>query len=237
MVPAKSGPVSGCRSAVSVVIPTWNEAEELPETLRRLGAADGIHEIIVADGGSADATRAVAESAGARWLEAPRGRGGQLRAGCAAATGDVVVMLHADTWVPRNFAEAVHQSLAKADVVGGGFWKVFRRPTLLMRGSRLKCWLRLKAGGLVLGDQGIFVRREVLERIGGVPDLAIMEEFELCRRLRDEGRLVLAPATVVTSERRFRQLGVLRTYARMWRVSLAYRAGVPPDELKRIYER
>lgn len=222
---------------MSVVIPTWNEAEELPETLRRLKEAVGIHEIIVADGGSSDATRAAAESASARWLEAPRGRGRQLRAGCAAATGEVIVMLHADTWVPPDFVAAVHRSLGEADVVGGGFWKVFRRPTLLLRGSRMKCWLRLKAGGLVLGDQGIFVRREVLERIGGVPDLAIMEEFELCRRLRGAGRLVLAPATVVTSERRFRQLGVLRTYARMWRVSLAYHAGVAPDELKRIYER
>lgn len=122
-------------------------------------------------------------------------------------------------------------------MVGGGFWKVFRNPTWLMRGSRFKCWLRLKAGGLVLGDQGLFVRRDVLERIGGVPDLPIMEEFELCRRLRKEGRLVLAPATVVTSERRFRQLGVLRTYARMWRVSLAYQVGVAPEELRRIYER
>lgn len=222
---------------MSVVIPTWNEAEELPETLRRLKAVDGIHEIIVADGGSTDATQTVAEGAGARWIAAERGRGRQLRAGCAAATGAVVVMLHADTWAPANLAEAVLQSLGRADVVGGGFWKVFREPSWLMRGSRFKCWLRLKAAGLILGDQGIFVRRDVLGRIGGVPDMPIMEEFELCRRLRGQGRLVLAPATVVTSERRFRQLGVLRTYARMWRVSLAYQAGVAPEKLKAIYER
>ena len=222
---------------MSVVIPTLNEAEELPETLRRLKAVAAIREIVVADGGSSDGTREVAESAGARWINGPRGRGRQLRAGCAATIGDVVVMLHADTWVPANLGEAIRQSLTRADVVGGGFWKVFRHPTWLMRGARFKCWLRLKAGGIILGDQGIFVRRDVLERVGGVPDLPIMEEFELCRRLRAEGRLVLAPATVVTSERRFRQLGVLRTYARMWRVSLSYQAGVAPEELKRIYEK
>ena len=102
--------------------------------------------------------------------------------------------------------------------------------------ARLKCWFRLKLAGLVLGDQGFFVRRETLERIGGVPDMPLMEEFDLCKRLRREGRLVLAPATVVTSERRFRKLGVLRTYARMWRVGLGYRMGQPLDELKRIYE-
>ena len=237
MLSAKAGPTAGSGPAVSVVIPTWNEAAELPETLRRLQAVAGVREIIIADGGSTDATRAVAEAAGARWIQVSRGRGRQLRAGCAAAKGDVIVMIHADTWVPPNLAEAIGQSLRRSDVVGGGFWKVFRHPTWLMRGARFKCWLRLKAGGLILGDQGIFVRREVLERVGGVPDLPIMEEFELCRRLRREGRLVLAPATVVTSERRFRQLGVLRTYARMWRVSLAYQAGVAPEELKRIYER
>jgi rSAM/selenodomain-associated transferase 2 len=221
---------------VSIVIPTLNEAVELPETLRRLRALPGLHETIVADGGSTDATREIATQAGARLIETMPGRGHQLRAGAAAASGEVIVFLHADTWVPDHLVEALHQALANPRVVGGGFWKVFRHPTLLMRGSRTRCWFRLKLGGLVLGDQGFFVRRDVLERIGGVPEMVLMEEFELCRRLRREGRLVLAPATVVTSERRFRKLGVLRTYARMWRVSLGYRCGQPLDELKRIYE-
>jgi rSAM/selenodomain-associated transferase 2 len=221
---------------VSIVIPTLNEATELPETLRRLRALPGLHETIVADGGSTDATRKIAAEAGARVLRTTPGRGHQLRAGAAAASRDWIVFLHADTWVPANLIEALSTALADSNVVGGGFWKVFRHPTLLMRGSRPKCWIRLKLGGLVLGDQGFFVRRDVLERIGGVPDMPLMEEFELCKRLRREGRLVLAPATVITSERRFRKLGVLRTYARMWRVSLGYRFGQPLDELKRIYE-
>jgi rSAM/selenodomain-associated transferase 2 len=221
---------------VSIVVPTLNEAVELPETLRRMRALPELHEIIVADGGSTDATVGLALAAGANLVRTAPGRGHQLRMGAEAATGDVIVFLHADTWPPADLDEALRKALADPRVVGGGFWKVFRHPTALMRGSRLKCWFRLKLGGLVLGDQGIFVRRAVLERVGGVPDMPLMEEFELCKRLRREGRLVLAPATLVTSERRFRKLGVLRTYARMWRVSLGYYAGQPLDKLRRIYE-
>jgi uncharacterized protein len=222
---------------ISVVIPTLNEAAELPETLRRLRSLPDLHEIIVVNGGSTDDTTALAAKAEVQVLIHKPGRGGQMRAGANAASGDVILFLHADTWLPEDAVSAIRCALSKPRVVGGGFWKVFRQPSALMRGSRLKCWFRLNLGGLILGDQGIFVRRDVLEQIGGVPDMPLMEEFELCKRLRRQGRLVLAAATVVTSERRFRRLGVLRTYARMWRVSLSYYAGQPVEELKRIYER
>ena len=88
----------------------------------------------------------------------------------------------------------------------------------------------------ILADQGIFLRRETLARIGGVPDVPLMEEFELCKRLRPLGRIALADATVITSARKFRKLGVLRTYALMWRVTTGYYRGVPLEELRRLYE-
>jgi GT2 family glycosyltransferase len=92
-------------------------------------------------------------------------------------------------------------------------------------------------GRRIVGDQGMFIRSQVLEKVGGVPDLPLMEEFELCRRLRKEGRLALADATVVTSARRFMKLGVIRTYLRMWWVTTLYRLGRPAHELLRIYEK
>src|SRR5262245_7299184 len=159
-----------------------------------------------------------------------------MRLGAAQALGEVLLLLHADTWLPPSAGRAILECLRDETVVAGGFWKVFRDAPWLMRGSRARCALRLWLGRRVLGDQAMFIRRETLERIGGVPDVELMEEFELCRRLRQLGRLVLAPATVTTSARRFRQRGVIRTYLRMWRVALCYRLGVSLPALKRLYE-
>ena len=223
--------------SISVVIPTWNEADALPETLERLQRVPEVVETIVADGGSADETVALAGRAGCRIVKSAAGRGRQLRAGAAVATGDVVLMLHADTWLETGAGAAVLRSLQDPTVVGGGFWKEFREGTWLMAGSRWRCAPRLFLFRRVLGDQGIFVRRETLESVGGVPDLPLMEEFRLCELLNRRGRLALAGSTVFTSARRFRKLGAFRTYFRMWRVTVLYHLGVKPEVLKGIYEK
>jgi rSAM/selenodomain-associated transferase 2 len=222
---------------ISVVIPTLNEAANVPEMIRRVRESPEIVEIIVVDGGSSDNTPRIAEQLGCRVLTTTPGRGGQLRAGANEAKGDVVLLLHADTFLPAHAGHALLNCLRDTAVVAGGFWKVFHEPAPLLLGSKLKCGIRLLLGRRIAGDQGLFVRREVLEAIGGVPDQPLMEEFELCRRLRRVGRLALADATVVTSARRFARLGVLRTYFRMWWVTTLYRFGVPPQQLQQIYER
>lgn len=225
-------------SSVSIVIPALNEALDLPETLRRARAIPEVSEIIVVDAGSTDATREIAERAGCRVLSAIQpSRGGQLRIGCLAATGDAIILLHADTWLPENAGKALLTTLLDPCVVGGGFWKTFRERHYLMLGSRARCALRLHLFGRVLGDQAMFVRRTSLEAIGGVPDMPLMEEFELCRKLRALGRLALADATVVTSVRRFIERGILRTYLRMGWVTLKYCLGAKPESLRKIYER
>lgn len=221
---------------IAAVIPTLNEEQALPETVASLRRNPEITQIIVADGGSTDGTVEVAESLGCEVVTAPRGRGFQMRRGAEAAEADVVVFVHADTTLPPQAGAALLRCLRDPLVVGGGFWKKFRRAPLVMRGSRFRCWLRLWWAGRVLGDQALFVRRRALALAGGVPEQPLMEEVELCRRLRRQGRLALAGAAVVTSERRFRRAGVLRTYWRMWRVSRAYRRGASPEELVRLYE-
>ena len=225
-------------SNISIVIPTLNEAAELPETLRRLRLVPEVKEVIIADGGSGDDTVKLAEAAGCVVVSSATGRGRQLRAGAERATGEVILFLHADTWVPPDAGEALLACLAQPGVAAGGFYKIFRDPpNWLVRGSKFKCWWRLLVARRVMADQGIFLRRETLARIGGVPDVPLMEEFELCQRLRPLGRIALADATVVTSARKFRKLGVLRTYALMWRVTVGYYRGVPLEELRRLYER
>lgn len=222
---------------LSIVIPALNEADELPETLRRARALPEVCEIILVDGGSSDRTRELAAASDCLVLTAPASRGGQMRLGAARATGDVVLLLHADTWLPPEAGRAALDALRDPRIVGGGFWKTFRQPHWLMRGSRLRCALRLWFGGRILGDQAMFIRRAALDRIGGVPDLPLMEDIELCRRLRSLGRLQLADATVSTSTRRFRKLGVLRTYLRMTHVSLRHWLGAKPEELRNLYEK
>jgi rSAM/selenodomain-associated transferase 2 len=222
---------------LSVVIPTFNEASVLSETVQRARALSEISEIIVVDGGSSDGTVAIAKRFGCRVLAAPRGRGAQMRLGAQQATGDVVMLLHADTWLSPQAGYAALNCLRDATVVAGGFWKSFRATPFLLLGSRFRCGVRLLLGRRILGDQVLFIRREILEMIGGVPAQPLLEEFELCRRLRRVGRLALADATVTTSARRFQELGVLRTYFRMWRVSTLYRLGVSPAKLVQLYER
>lgn len=160
-----------------------------------------------------------------------------MRLGALAARGDIVLLLHADTWLAPECGAAIVNCCRDGRVVGGGFWKVFREASPWLRGSRLRCGLRLLIGRRILGDQAIFVRREVLASIDGVPDMPLMEEFELCRRLRRQGRLCLADATVTTSARRFARLGIVRTYLRMWWVTVRYRLGTAPGELSRLYEK
>ncbi len=223
--------------SISVVIPVLNEAAELPATLERLKAVPQVGEIIVVDGGSKDGTRSVAERYACKVLTAPPGRGHQLRVGAKHATGDVVMMVHADTWLPPHAGTALLNCLRDPLVVAGGFWKHFREyPHPILYGSRWRCGFRLVFGRWIAGDQALFVRREVLESVGGVPALELMEEVRLCALLRKRGRLALAGENVSTSARRFAKFGTLRTLWLMNILLWKYRRGTPPAELRQIYE-
>jgi rSAM/selenodomain-associated transferase 2 len=224
-------------ATVSVVIPTLNEAAALEASVHSARANSEVMEVIVVDGGSGDGTPEIARRLGCLVLASRMGRGQQLRLGTSVARGDVLLFLHADTLLPATAARAALNCLRDSLVVGGGFWKAYGDGSWLLSGSRIKCALRLLVARRILGDQAMFVRRDALAQIGGVPELQLMEEFELCRRLRRVGRLALAEATVVTSARRFARLGLLRMTWRTWWLSLRYRLGTPPRELRRIYER
>ena len=224
-------------STISVVIPTWNEAESLAATVKAARQALEVKEILLADGGSTDGTRGVGESLGCRVFQTARGRGTQMREAARHARNEIVLLLHADTLLSEADGRRLLHVFRDRRVVGGGFWKRFDRRSFWMSGSRFRCLIRLYLGRRVMGDQAMFVRRDVLERIGGVPDLPLFEEFELCRRLNRIGRLALADGTVVTSARRFRDRGVWLTYWLMWRITLGYYWGTPVKELAEKYRR
>ena len=220
--------------AISVIIPTLNEASELPETLKRAQGNPEMQEIIVVDAGSTDDTQAIARKHNCIVIESEPSRGKQLRLGAQRASGDVNLFVHADTWLPENAGVVIAQTLARPVVVAGGFYKRFRDGGALP-GSRLRCWLLWALTNRLFGDQAIFVKRGVLEQCGGVPDVPLMEEFELCTTIARNGRIALASATVLTSARKFREEGMLRTYWRMARCTFRYWLGTSPKRLVEIY--
>ena len=216
---------------LSVVIPARNEAPTIGPVIDR-ARAGGPLEIIVAVGRSADATAAVAAARGARVVEGEPGRGPQLNAGAAAATGGVLLFLHADTLLPAGYGEDVRRVLARPGVCAGAF-------SLRIGGAGR--WLRVVEGlanwrarlGAPYGDQALFVAAPVFRAVGGYPDAAGMEDLELVRRLRRVGRIGIADACVVTSPRRWLRHGVWRTTLLNQACVAAYLLGVSGDRIGR----
>ncbi len=193
----------------------------------------------MADAGSVDGTDAVA-AARARLLAAPPGRGRQLNAGAQAARGEVLVFLHADTWLSPGAAGALERALARPDVCGGCFKLALRgssarRPVARFLAACINArsrWLRTATG-----DQAIFARRAAFERIGGFPAERLFEDVLFYRELRRLGRVVVLDPPARTSDRRWRRRGYARTIATHLWLRLLFFAGVPPARLAGFYER
>jgi rSAM/selenodomain-associated transferase 2 len=218
---------------LSVVIPALDEAERIEMAIR--GAFDAPPgatvdpdelEVIVVDGGSSDATRGIAAAAGARVLACERGRARQLGLGVRESRGDVVLLLHADTRLPAGWRSAVRSALGDPRVVGGAFRLRFDEQTLAMRFIEFGAWLRVRVWRLPYGDQALFVRRRTLDAIGGIPDVPVMEDVDLVQRMKGVGRLALLGAPAITSARRYRAGGPLRTMLRHWITAAAWSLGV-----------
>lgn len=219
---------------ISIIMPTLNEAPSIAQTLARV-RKDSECELIVVDGGSTDGTPERAHPFADLVVPAPRGRARQMNTGADQASGEVLLFLHADTILPRNFSQLLAQALSNTQVVGGRFdvrldaegWP-FRMVETMMN-------LRSRLTKISTGDQAIFVRRLVFEKIGGYPDLALMEDVEFSRKLKRAGQIVCLYEQVVTSARRWQQDGVFRTIVRMWILRFCHFWGVPAERLREFY--
>jgi rSAM/selenodomain-associated transferase 2 len=221
---------------ISVIIPTLNEAASLPSLISRLRREPGLAEVIVADGGSGDGTAALAERLGARVLVSECGRGQQLHAGAAVASGGILLFLHADSIFPAGGLAAIAAALAQnADAPGGNFTLVFDGE------SRFARWLTsfyasIRRFGLYYGDSGIFVRRSVYDAIGGIKPIALMEDYEFVRRLERSGPTVrIDEPPLVTSSRKFAGRRATAIIAGWLLIHLLYALGFSPARLARLY--
>jgi rSAM/selenodomain-associated transferase 2 len=219
---------------LSVIVPALDEAAGIAATLEALAPlrARG-HEVIVVDGGSADATAAIASRFADRVFQAPRGRAAQMNAGAALATGHALLFLHADTRLPEHASQLVLDALVQR---GWGRFDVRiegRSPWLAVVAFFMN-W-RSRLTGIATGDQAIFVRREVFAAAGRFPEIPLMEDVELSARLKRISAPACVAARAVTSGRRWERRGVLRTVLLMWSLRLAYFFGARPEDLARRY--
>lgn len=218
---------------LSVIIPALNEAGVIEATVGRVRAQDP-HEIIVVDGGSTDATRTAAETAGATVVSASRGRARQMNRGAKVASGDAFLFLHADTLLPPNGLSLIHRTLSASEVDAGTFRLSFDEPSPLLR-FYAWCtrwpWIRI-----CFGDRGLFVRRSAFETVGGYPNWPIFEDLELAARLYEHGGFRFLSASVTTSARRFRKHGALRQQLRNLYLWLHYVRGTDPERVAHLYD-
>jgi rSAM/selenodomain-associated transferase 2 len=221
---------------ISIIIPAFNEADNIAKTLTSIGPSDN-REVIVVDGGSHDSTVSLARSLGARVVNSSPPKARQMNRGAAIATGDVLLFLHADTLLPEKFDEHILESLNRPSTVAGAFELSVDSPIPALRLIESLANWRSRRLRLPYGDQAIFVQRKLFHQVGGFPHIPIMEDFELIRCLRKKGEIVTLPVSVSTSPRRWEKFGILKTTLINQLVIVAYFTGISPGVISRWYRR
>jgi rSAM/selenodomain-associated transferase 2 len=220
--------------AISIVIPTLDEADNIERCLRSCSAETTGAEIIVVDGGSSDETVQIARRCGARVLEIPGGRARQMNAGAEAATGGILLFLHADSVLPHGYSPLVREALGRGAALGA-FRLALDSPGIGLRIMETGTRFRSRILRMPYGDQGLFLTAETFREAGGFPDLPVMEDYEFVRRCRRIGKLTLVDAPVTTSARRWLKKGPWKTWWINQGMVLGYRLGVDPSRLARWY--
>lgn len=221
---------------ISVIIPVLNEAKTITNVLFTLQNYPEL-EVIVVDGGSEDETISITESFGYKVLSSPRGRSIQMNTGAAIATGSILLFLHGDTILPANFPATIVTAIEKPGIVGGAFELAIDAK---IRGIRLVekmvNW-RSRFFSLPYGDQAIFIKAEIFHKIGGFPIQAIMEDFVFIQQLRKIGKIAIIPTPVITSGRRWQQLGVVKTTLINQLMIIGYYLGISSEKLADFYRK
>lgn len=220
---------------ISIIIPTLNEEDSIRETLDALENFAGEDvEIIVVDGGSDDATLAIVSNYDIKILHSNANRGEQMQIGAAAANGEILWFLHADTIPESVCVKQIKRTLRNKNIIGGNFTIRFGGES---RAAKFMTWLypKLQYLGLIYGDSAIFVRREIYEKIGGFKNLPLFEDLDLIERLRIQGKLINLQGVVTTSSRRFEKRSFILTFSRWLIFQILYWLGFDPRRLAEYY--
>jgi len=223
---------------LSIIVPCLNEADGIAGTLSALAPlrARGV-EVIVADGGSRDGTVERAAPHVDAVISAPRGRAVQMNAGAARARGEILLFLHADTLLPGSADSLIAEGLKRTRRGWGRFDVTIAGRHPLLRVVERLMNLRSRLTGIATGDQAIFVTRSMFTAAGGYPEIALMEDIALSKRLKAYGPPLCLRHRLTTSGRRWEKHGVLSTILRMWRLRLGYWLGIDPAKLAVRYDR
>lgn len=221
---------------ISVIIPALNEADSIQACLAQFKDQDDL-EVLVVDGGSTDCTPSLVEALGVGTCltAAESGRASQMNFGAQHATGDVLLFLHADTFLPQDGFDLIRRALVSGDVLGGCFELGLAETSLGFRLIAYMSTLRSRYLGVTYGDQGIFVRRDVFDVVGGYPLLQLFEDSEFCNLVARRGKFLMLPAQVCSATRRWRKWGVVRTVIWMWLLRVLFACGVSDKTLCRWY--
>jgi hypothetical protein len=220
---------------LSVIIPALNEAAHIEKTILNAWSPDA--ELIVVDGGSRDRTAERAEHAGAVVIKGPRGRALQQNRGAAAARGSVLLFLHADTLLPKDYVTQVFETLMDRGIALGAFRFKTNLDRPLMRGIEFTTHFRSRYLRLPYGDQALFVRKSHFQAAGGFPEMPIAEDLFFVRLVSKQGRIAIAPAHAVTSGRRWKEVGLLRTTLINQLILAGFALRISPETLAAFYRR
>ncbi|TAE61572.1 MAG: glycosyltransferase [Nostocales cyanobacterium] len=221
---------------ISVIIPTLNESDNIQSTINSTQPSTNV-EVIVVDGGSNDNTPMIAQSLGATVISSLPGRAVQMNTGVAIASGEILLFLHADTCLPPGFDTMIRAKLAEPGVIAGAFTLKIDAPHW---GLRLVEWgvkWRSRLWQMPYGDQAIFVTASAFNKIGGFPQMPIMEDFQMIRLLKPLSKITIIQVPVITSPRRWLKKGIFKTTLLNQIIVIAYLCGVSPERIRKWYRR
>ena len=221
---------------ISAIIPVVNEEARIENAIEKAWLA-GADEVIVVDGQSQDKTTTLAKNSNCSLFQSTPGRAKQLNHGVRQANGGVVLFLHADTWLEPGACDQIRDSLADERVLAGAFEQNIQSKRRIVKWIEKGNARRVRWFNLAYGDQGIFVRKQVFEEVGGFPDVPLMEDYILSQRLRKRTSFALLPGPLHVDARRWEQHGPLRQTLRNWLITAAFRLGVSPTRLANFYRR